>query len=163
MAALIADTLALVQSGRISALILASIVGRWTDTMLLRRPLLSIWGAVYSRVTSPAMSPEVKKELVQAVRLAPFIERNVYKRFAPILLAYDASLHGGAVVYCRVSPEIAESFAKLEMRTMFDTDGSANREKQTTRLLQLGLDSMRWKISVQLPLGHWDAHIDSKE
>ena len=67
------------------------------------------------------------------------------------------------MVYANTTENMAERYAHLNARTMFDLDGKADREKQTTRYNALKFDDLVWKLAIQLPLSHISAHIDYKE
>ena len=99
MQALISDTLAMTKRRTATRGELSSLVGRWTDAMLLRRPVLAIFNAVYeSGPRKVKLSTEIAAELYTAVQLAPFLRRNWFRRFHTVIIAYDACLSGDAVV-----------------------------------------------------------------
>ena len=106
------------------------------------------------------LSTEIAAELYKAVQIAPSLRRNWSRRFHTVIIAYDACLSGGAVVYANTAENMAGRYAHLNARTMFDLDGKADREKQATRSNALRFDDPVWKLAIQLPLSHISAHID---
>ena len=83
--------------------------------MLLRRPVLSNFNAVYeSGPRKVKNSTEIAAELYTAVQLAPFLRRNWFRRFHTVIIAYDACLSGGAVVYANATENMAERYAHLK-------------------------------------------------
>lgn len=92
--------------------------------MLLRKPALSIFNAVYER--DPKVTKvfkEITKELHATINLAPFFTRKWFKPFHSILIAYDAFPSGRAVMYSAATSRIAGKYAHLNARTMFNFDG----------------------------------------
>ena len=161
---LIGDTLRTIRSERISRRAAASLVGRWTDALLVRRPLLSVFDAVYERRAFRGNQERVRSEFRCAVDLAPAIYRNVFRLFAALVIAYDASATGGAVVYAQVEPEVAERLAQLNARNLQD-DASLDisAEEQTRRLIAVGFVGFPWKLAMRRDFRRVDEHINTLE
>lgn len=168
IAILLSDTAMMIKRQKATSGELASLVGRRTNIMLLRRPTPAIFSVVYEKNHCPAkISKEIAAELHSAIQLAPLLTRSWYRPFQAILIAYDACLSGGVVVFSSVTAEVTEKYAHLNARTIFDFDGMADSVKQTARYNALEIGDLNWKLAVQLLLSHiyahTDAHISFKE
>lgn len=109
-------TLALLRRGECTGRELAGLLGRWTWAMLVCRPALSIFSAVYRFVVVAGthlfrLWPSVRRELGAAAALAPLLFRSMRASFAPVVVASDASCTGEGVVRARVTPEVAARVA----------------------------------------------------
>lgn len=81
LADLITDTKAALHAPCISEKNVRQLVDRWSDIMLLRRPLLSIFQKVYSPSRAVSIQMAVKRELARCIALTPTVYRNVYREF----------------------------------------------------------------------------------
>ena len=99
---LLQRTVALVQASSMTGDFLASIVGSWVWFLLLRREMLSILVNVYKFIFCAQSKyyelwSSVKSELLTLLILAPLIRKDLCVLDAPIVVATDASMGGGAV------------------------------------------------------------------
>lgn len=164
MRSLLGDTMRAIQSEWISRRMAASLVGRWTDALLVRRPLLSVFNAVYERQAFRGDQERIRSEFRCAVDLAPAIYRNVFRPFAALVIAYDASSTGGAVVYARVESEVAERMAQLNARNLQDDAAlDVSAEEQSRRLTALGFAELPWKLAMRRDFRRIDEHINTLE
>src|SRR6185312_15815183 len=100
---LILQTRAVLAAGSTSGLLLSKIVGSWTWYLLLQRPLLSAFNAVYRFIQCAQhrvyeLWPSVIRELRMVVGLAPLLRADFALPFADSVLAHDASANGAGVV-----------------------------------------------------------------
>jgi hypothetical protein len=82
---------------------LARIVGRWTWAMLVVRPALSVFEAVYRFINTAGYSyfgvwNSVRRELLTACRLFPVLFATVHGDWFDRVVACDASMTGEGVV-----------------------------------------------------------------
>ncbi len=92
-------TLALLDHGRATGYELAAIVGRWNWAMLIRRPAMAVFSAVYRFIECAHGSlfnlwPSVRRELLIIVDLAPSLYTNIRSSLSSTVLATDASEWG---------------------------------------------------------------------
>lgn len=93
------DTLLIIQRQKSTSGELSSFLGRWTGTMVLRRPTLSVFYVFYEKKRKTLkISREIAAELESAMQLAPLLKRNWYRPCYAISIVYDAYLSSGAVV-----------------------------------------------------------------
>lgn len=105
------DTFALLRSGLCTGLELSKLVGRWTWAVLVCRPALSVFSAVYrfiecARSRLFSIWPSVCKELMTMAGLAPLLFANMQPRWFQRVIATDASESGQGVVAARVSEAV---------------------------------------------------------
>jgi hypothetical protein len=149
-------------------------VGQWM--MLLNRPLFSCLDKVYSfaRLTpdtvDKTMCEQVRRELMLIAVLAPYLEADLRRKWAPMLTATDASVvfgFGASVATC--SEDVARQVGRLaETRGAFvrlARDGGPTDEPEKTRLgtphcLSLSKRAFRDVLSVKK---RRDAHPGSLE
>lgn len=62
----------------------------------------------------------MKVEFQMAVDHTPTIYRSMYRTFADLVIAYDASSTRGVVVYCRVEPEVVEKLTRFNTHDPID-------------------------------------------
>lgn len=96
---LIADTNAVINRGICDGRTMASIVGKWTWAMLIVRPALATFGAVYnfcekSGKTPFVLWPSVIKELKIATAIAPLLWTTINLPWFESIMATDASMDG---------------------------------------------------------------------
>ena len=100
ISALVDATMALVAfQGHLTAKEVERIVGRWVWAMLLIRPSLSVFSAVYRFIQAAKKRPRplwkvARTELLVAVGLAPLLFCSLRQPVAPVLIATDASTTG---------------------------------------------------------------------
>lgn len=89
--------------------ILALLVGRCISTMLLRRPAMYIFSAVYdNEQKNITVAQEVPVELRLAIQIAQLTTRNWNDPFYGMLIAYYECPTGGTVMYSAVTEHVAE-------------------------------------------------------
>lgn len=108
MITLIDDTRSLIARGSCSGLELGKLVGRWTWSMLARRPSLSVFSAVYRQVlvSGPVVFsiwPSVRRELLLIVDIAPLLVSFISQRWCNTVMVTDASSLGHGVCTHRVN------------------------------------------------------------
>lgn len=100
---LISDTAAMLSKGTATGRELASLVGTWTWMALVRRPVLSVFSAVYrfQRVADRrrfVLWPSVRKELFTISGFAPLLFADIGAQYSATAIATDASALGFGVV-----------------------------------------------------------------
>ena len=66
----------------------------------------------------------MRNELRLLCRLSPLIRVDLRKSFSGIIITIDASLEGGAVVYVKVSPDVARRVTGMNLKKREEwTDG----------------------------------------
>jgi hypothetical protein len=121
---LIASTLSLLSLHEVDGSWVEQIVGSWTWFMLLRRPLLSLFHSVYrfiavARGKRYQLWPSVRVELSLVLALCPFMTTSLRSLPISSLLATDASLTAGAVVYTPLSQPLMSSLWPMATRIPF--------------------------------------------
>jgi hypothetical protein len=104
--------------GSTTGLHLSHIVSSWTWCMLLSRPALSIFSVVYSFIQRASKRefeiwPSVRKELINAILLAPLYFSSFTSQFSSKLIATDASLSGAGVVCTRFNNDADDLFHSM--------------------------------------------------
>lgn len=89
---------------------LQRILGHWTWFLLLRRPLLSVFSAVYTHTHKPSEfvfkpTRAMREELRCICRLSPCVSANLRRRFNHVCISTDASLWGAGVTYAEMTDE----------------------------------------------------------
>jgi hypothetical protein len=110
MVELLATTEAVLRGGLCSGQLLSQLVGAWTWALLLRRPALSVLHYVYRFMhvadrRTFRLWPSVARELYALCGLVPFLRVTLQAATAPLLLATDACMSGGALVTTPLTPE----------------------------------------------------------
>ena len=143
------DTYTLLRAGLASGRRVAELVGRWTWSMLVARPALSVFNAVYKYIETAGgrlftLWPTVKIELWTAIRLAPLLVASLSSEWFPRVLACDASLDGQGVCYASAPPE---AVARAAAHSGVPTDNQSPVESSINQpLLQ-----SQWKTAVSAP------------
>lgn len=107
-------TLAVLRMGHVSGLGLASLIGRWTWVMLLRRPSLSILQQVY-RFSETAyrrrfsLWPSVRKELWMLIGLLPLLHADLSAPVFRNVIATDASELAAGVVCTSLTKDMSRA------------------------------------------------------
>ena len=107
LATLCAATRAMVASGSCTGHELAHLVGKWTWAMLVRRPALSVFNAVYRFIDTAGplkfnIWRSVACELLTAAKLAPLLFTTLGAGWFDRVIATDACESGMGVVTARV-------------------------------------------------------------
>lgn len=152
------STLALLDRGYCTGRELASIVGRWNWAMLIRRPAMAVFSAVYRYIECAQLSvytlwPSVRRELWCAAHLAPLLFARINADFAPVVIATDASEVGCGVVYANTT----SSLVPRTLAVHHVTPGASSPP-----VIQSFITSSDWKC----PISHrWDReeHINGLE
>jgi hypothetical protein len=98
------STLRMLATGEATGRELSHLVGRWTWAMLVRRPAMSIFSAVYRFIECAHDScytiwSSVRRELLAAAYIAPLMYASIRCDWSPIVIASDASELAAGVVY----------------------------------------------------------------
>lgn len=107
-------TLAVLRMGYVSGLGMASLIGRWTWVMLLRRPSLSILQQVY-RFSEAAyrrrftLWPSVRKELWMLIGLLPLLHADLSAPVFRNVIATDASELAAGVVCTALTQDMSQA------------------------------------------------------
>ena len=109
-----ASTLKLLDHGQCTGQQLAHIVGRWNWAMLIRRPAMSVFSAVYRFIECAHhrmfnLWPSVRRELWIVSHLAPLLYTNVRSHLSTSVIATDASEWGCGMVYTDAGVDSATS------------------------------------------------------
>lgn len=107
LALLSKQTLVLARASVVDAQELSSLVGKWVWSVLVRRPVLAIFGAVYRWLKandgrSAPLWPSVRLELAVLCALAPLLAANLSAPWFENAVAVDASSEGQGVVASRL-------------------------------------------------------------
>ena len=99
-----ASTMRLLDIGECTGRELAHLVGRWNWAMLVRRPAMSVFSAVYRFIECAhdarfTIWPSVRRELWCISRLAPLLFASINCQWAPVVIASDASEQAAGVVF----------------------------------------------------------------
>lgn len=110
------QTVAVLLRGKATGRQMLRLTSSWAWPMLINRPALSAFRAVYrfaacARDRTFALWPSVASELRCALGLAPLLTSNLRARFFQRAIATDASLDGCGVSACHVSPSAAADLA----------------------------------------------------
>ena len=117
IAALCRDTEAMLSRKVATADDMQRIVGRWTWCMLIRRPSLAVFSAVYrysecARRVPFTIWPSCARELRAAIGLAPLLYTSFIDSWCSDIVATDASLIGQGVARYTAPPAIIASVAR---------------------------------------------------
>jgi hypothetical protein len=115
-----ASTARLLDIGRCSGRELAHIIGRWNWAMLVRRPAMAVFSAVYRYIECAhddrfTLWPSVRRELWTVIRLAPLLFASINADWAPIIIASDASEIASGVVFVDVDDTVVADIAAIQM------------------------------------------------
>ena len=112
-------TLALLDRGWCTGVELSQLIGKWTWCMLIRRPALSIFSAVYRFILITKQKryqlwPSLRRELHTAAMMAPLLFTNIRSEFIPRVIASDASEEAqGVVATSSIAPSTITDIASL--------------------------------------------------
>ena len=99
---LINDTHRIIKHGECSGRYLAQLIGRWTWSMMVKRPALSIFNAVYRYIEVAdrrtfTLWPTVITELQCVIGIAPLLWSSIASKWCPKVMVSDASMGGMGV------------------------------------------------------------------
>jgi hypothetical protein len=145
--------------GYCTGLELLSLVSSWTWALLVRRPTLSVFAAVYRFVHmargSVKLWPSVRRELLCVIGLVPVLSTSWCLPFDSEVLASDASLTGFGVVAASVSPDLLYD---LSLR-----DNAVLGDSGLRHIAGLGsLLDRSWSVIIAAPV-RFAAHINVLE
>ena len=167
------QTLALLDRGMCTGIELSQIIGKFTWAMLVRRPALSIFSAVYkfilvSKHRHYQLWPSVRRELHAATMLIPLLYTSIRGDFMPHVVSTDASEEAqGVVATMSIKPPAIASLAALPIHpgvvptAVSSAVASANwstivsaQWKRTEHInsleLRAALSGVRWSLSSPL-------------
>lgn len=152
-----ASTMRLLDIGECTGRELSHIVGRYTWAMLVRRPAMAIFSAVYrfiecARDTRFTIWPSVRRELWAAAHISPLLYASIRCEWAHVVIASDASEQAAGVVYANTDSNVVKSLSSLP-----DTPGTA-----THPALQSFVTTADWRIAISHPW-HAEEHINALE
>ena len=150
---LLQDTYALIHYGYANQRAMQAIIGRWTWPMLIRRPALSTFSAVYAFIqrTSRRIAPlphQVIQELTTACGLLPLLYADFSTSFAPFVVCSDASSTGQGVSY---QPCDLQTVSLLSSEAMVNTDLHHTQSVQSIRLFQQSQEHLGISRSLNIP------------
>ena len=147
-----------------------SLVGRITHVMLLHRPSLAIFSAVYAFSAknghrAARLWASALRELRQAVALLPLVRSDLGRPVSPLVVQSDACESGGAVVY---TTEVPHDDLRRECRRPHRRQPPAGAEDRWSVQQDLAAafdaptDPASWHVAVRrsFPAG---GHINEKE
>jgi hypothetical protein len=152
-----ASTLRLLDIGECTGRELSHLVGRYTWAMLVRRPALSIFSAVYrfiecSHDSRYTIWPSVRRELWAAAHITPLLYASISCDWSPIVVVSDASEMAAGVVYTAASASSIRDLVGIP-----DTPGVI-----THPVLQRFMYKSDWKTAVT-HRWHQPEHINGLE
>jgi hypothetical protein len=152
-----ASTLRLLDIGECTGRDLSHIVGRWTWAMLVRRPAMAIFSAVYRFIECAHDSrftiwPSVRRELWAVAHIAPLLFASIRCEWSPVVIASDASEQAAGVVYTNINSDCVKSLSSMP-----DVPGTA-----THPTLQSFVTAADWRIAISHPW-HAEEHINALE
>jgi hypothetical protein len=161
--ALCAATVTLLNGNKCSSREMARMVGRWNWAMMVRRPAMSVFSAVYRFIQCAHSNrfdiwPSVRRELSVAVRIAPLLYADIKSDWAPVVVASDASSTGSGVTFVDLPSSPATSTALESLARVRCVPGEAASTE-----LKSFVEGSRWKTAVS---HHWrgpEEHINSLE
>ena len=165
--ALCRKTMALVQVGSCTGRQMEELLGEWTWPIMVRRPLLAVFSAVYvfSRKAGPSclqLWPSVRRELRMIVALVPLLYSVPSATFSDRAVASDASTTGLGVCATKLNPKLAAKvsirFAAVLKDAESDTTDSCAAEKGLKSLVA----SVPWYDIVATPV-QFEEHINVLE
>ena len=111
------DTVRVLQRGLCTGREMAKLVGRWTWSMLISRPSLSVFSAVYRFIEKAGRKDfgvwhSVARELWTVARLSPLFVSTLSSEWYSHVIAVDASLSGQGVVVSQLPPDLVEVAAR---------------------------------------------------
>lgn len=162
--ALCIETESVLAQREISGYGLSALLGKWTWAMLVRRPALAVFTAVYRFVEAARWRPfriwpSVKRELRVAMGLVPLLFADLAAPWAPLIVATDASEFGQGVVARQANSAEAEAEAALARKSPASTLTSA----QEGELREAAVADGKWSEIVSARWEYTDQHINTFE
>jgi len=122
---------------------MSRLVGKWVWPVLVCRPALSVFSAVYRFIQAAGRRPftiwnSVKRELQVMMGLVPLLFASLSAEWLPSVVATDASSTGGGVVYS--AAESVDSITYLETQ--------CREEPEHNPKLRQCLAERQWKTAV---------------
>jgi len=155
------DTRRVLGAGRCTGRDMAQLIGRWTWAMLVTRPALSCFSAVYRFIEQAdhwlfGLWPTVVAELRSALCVAPLLHTTIDAQWWDRVVACDASLKGQGVVAAPAPPVAAVAAAAAHSGVRVDADVAAEA------VLDAPLLAAPWRVIVS---SRWRAteHINKLE
>ena len=155
------DTLSLLQHGSASGDELSKIIGRFTWGMLIRRPSLSIFSAVYkyiiiARHRTFQLWPSVRRELYTAAMMTPLLFTSIRVPFIPKIIASDASEAAQGVVAADIDHQtclgITSHVSRPDVMIQSSVDSvDSPRVHFVSPLLSSTVSSANWRTIVSHP------------
>lgn len=166
---LLAATAHLLLLGACSGDDMARLLGHWTWPMLLRRPSLSVFNAVYRFVVAAGsrvrrLWPSVRNELHAICALAPLLWTSVNDDWFDKVVAFDASTLGAGVCCASASPDDIAAEQDLFVRNgaAVTLDQVLDAGDMAQAPLELPLGAARWSTIISRQW-RWDDHINLLE
>lgn len=166
------ETFSLINGGVCTGIQLARLVGKWTWCMLVMRPALSIFTAVYRFIKYAGTAyftiwPSVVRELVMVTYLAPLLTVSLDSNWLPFVLATDASELAQGVVKADVSPDLiitaSSSTGKQSLTHHQHGDDQAIIDATIIKRPWQVLVSSAWKRNINPSTGVTSERIESLE
>ncbi len=149
LAALIKETETVLSKGHATGREMQALTGHWIWAMLVRRPALSIFSAIFkfgrTVKTSAPIWPTVKRELQTAIGIAPLLYSCISAQFFQRLVASDASETGVGVVAAKLPESQLKQCADL--LPQLPTDDIASSEVK--ELISGVTSAVKWRTIVQ--------------
>ena len=125
---------------------MSRLVGKWVWPVLVCRPALSVFSAVYRFIQAAGRRPfniwnSVKRELQVMMGLVPLLFASLSAEWLPSVVATDASSSGGGVVYS--TAESVDSILHLNAQCL--------EEPKRNPKLRECLAQRQWKTAVATP------------
>lgn len=173
MARLLAATRRLLKVGICSGQVLACVVGHWTWAVLVRRPGLAIFCAVYKFIAVVGrrirpLWPSVRRELRMLCNLLPLFFSSLRDCWFDHAVAVDASSTGVGVCAVPVSPDVLRREAALApvsgapVRLDEAAEEKSLLESRPPAALPPELREQVWSVIVS-SRWRWPAHINLLE
>lgn len=159
----------------------SKMVGQWTWAMLLWRPSLSNFDALYHYAGSQSRAPmyfndRCRGEILLAVCSAPMLWCDLTQTWSELFCCTDASEYGFGGVHCPVGPEVAKEIGHLsERRGDYITLDSSERAGEAAADEAEATEDDGWQdwrpwvakktrggVPHRLPFGEWDFKIHLK-
>ena len=139
-----AETQQLLDAKSCTGMHMSRLVGKWTWPVLVCRPALSVFSAVYRFIQAAGCRVfeiwgSVKRELQVMMGLAPLLFASLASEWLPSVVATDASATGCGVVY--TADESEDSLDLLSAQCVGDPEHKSDE-------LELGLAARQWKTAV---------------
>jgi hypothetical protein len=145
-----------------------ALVGKFTHIMLLHRPSLSVFSAVYAYARkmghrSGRVWPSVLRELNMALAILPLVRADLSTPVAPVLLQTDASDTGAAVVYTETVAAVELARECRQPRTVPRDEGEAwSVPRALAPDFETSVDPLDWRVAVRQRVPA-EVHINTKE